>query len=257
MYGGCAPGYAYAVAPPQPKGRVGSLCGSVAIVVALVFFLWWLFSSSGDSGKTCVVQVASSDRPREELLIYGDAQQKSCAAPVAPRPKSNLSLEAVTQGATAPLDVGSPLVGSLGGLNLRDSSLGTSLDGAFEMSDVTKEYMEAYNPTGLASVMPAGWKSQKPSCEGAGAGAFAEFSRYSISPEAVAKSENMRSVLRLSENTRQQMSRTLGSDSLLRNAVTPIGPYPVGDRAMLWNDSSVRQAYIAAATGAFPSLGDC
>jgi hypothetical protein len=165
-------------------------------------------------------------------------------------------VESLAQGATVPLDVQAPLVTSIGGLNLRGGAGGTSLAGAFEMTDVGQEYMAAYNPTGLASVMPAGWKTQKPNCEGSGAGAFSEFSRYSISPEAVAKSENMRSVLRLSENTRHQLSRTLGLDSLLRNAITPIGPYPIGDKAMLWNDSSVRQGYIAASTGFFPSVSE-
>ena len=35
---------------------------------------------------------------------------------------------------------------------------------------------------------------------------------------------------------------------------TEEGPSPIGDNAMLWNDSSVRQNYIAAATGRFPEV---
>lgn len=275
-YGRCGGGFGYPTAPLR-SSRLGSACGSIALFVLLVVVVWWLFSGKSQEPEVfrCVDDLRTPRRSSEgevDLLLYGEAARAAqahtpvahpgsgCAEPSAtatPRMHPSSAGAAVQEGATVPQSVQAPHLASHGGLDVRGGSFGTELNGAFEMSDVTKEYMEAYNPTGLASVMPAGWKSEKPQHEAAGAGAFAEFSRYSISPEAVAKSENMRAVLRLSENTRQQMSRTLGSESLLRNAVTPIGPYPVGDKAMLWNDSSVRQAYIAAATGSFPSLDYC
>ena len=148
------------------------------------------------------------------------------------------------------------MVASVGGLNMQSGDRGTSLQGAFDMTEAGKEFMQAYNPTGLASVMPAGWRTTKPTCQNAGDENYAEWSRYSLSPQAVARSENMKAVLRLSENTRQGLSRTLGQQSLLRNAVTPIGPQPIGNNAFIFQDSSQRQAYIAAATGSFPSVSD-
>lgn len=137
----------------------------------------------------------------------------------------------------------------------------TALDSAFDMSDAGREYLEAYQPKGLSSVMPAGWKSGKSGVDGEAddseTGPFAEFSRYSITPQAVERSEKLRSVLRLSENTRQGQGRTLGFQSLLRNLVTPIGPQPIGDKAMLWNDSSTRQGFIADSIGKFPDVANC
>ena len=142
---------------------------------------------------------------------------------------------------------------------------GASFAGAFDMEDAGKEYLATYSPSGLAAVMPAGWKgvegganAHHPSSALSSSGdPFSEFSRYSVSPQAVARSENLRGVMRLSENTRQGQGRTLGYQSLLRNYVTPIGPQPIGDKAMLWNDSSSRQAYIASSTGKFPELDAC
>lgn len=190
-----------------------------------------------------------------DLKVYGDNCQDPNPAPLPPR-------AGLINGATVPLDIGvGPNVASIGGLNLRGSgAAGTALAGAFDLTEPGQEYMAAYNPTGLASVMPAGWRTDAANpgkCASLGDGSYAEFSRYSISPEAVARSENMRSVLRLSENTRQGLGRTLGYQSLLRNYVTPVGPQPIGDKAVLFNDSSVRQSYIAAVQGSFPSLGLC
>ena len=85
---------------------------------------------------------------------------------------------------------------------------------------------------------------------------YSEFNRYAIAPTQMKRAETMRSVLRLGELSRDGLSRTLGQRSLLRDFVTPLGPNPVGESAMLWNDSSVRQSYIAAATGRFPEVAE-
>lgn len=192
--------------------------------------------------------------------LYGD-MMRGCDDPKAAASTLAQREPGIVGGATVPLDVGPPRVASLGGLNMPGSvEAGTALAGAFDFTEPGKEYLAAYNPTGLASVMPAGWRSDGANpakCASTGDGSYAEFSRYSISPEAVARSENMKSVLRLSENTRQGLGRALGYQSLLRNYVTPVGPQPIGDKSMLFNDSSVRQSYIAAVTGTFPDLGLC
>jgi hypothetical protein len=257
----------------------------------MILGMWWLCSKSGDIGSSTsgkipllveneelIVVEESAEVPLKKKAasqvqknlppqlksLYGDMMRgggESCseAKPVASAFAHHHS--SAIGGATAPLVVDSPLATSLGGLNMPGSaSTGTALASAFEMTAPGKEYMDAYNPTGLASVMPAGWRSDAADpkkCASTGDASYAEFSRYSITPEAVARSENMRSVMRLSENTRQGLGRTLGYQSLLRNYVTPIGPQPIGDKSMLWNDSSVRQGYIAAVQGSFPPLGLC
>lgn len=257
----------------RPTGSSGgSWCGILLFVFLLAVGLWWICSSPVKQPLLVEEVVAEGSSPRQRTLpFYGNSSNPAygsshgaaggdvaCSDPgvVPSQTRANAG------GATAPLDVGPPRVSSIGGLNLPGSSAaGTALSGAFEMTDAGKEYLAAYNPTGLASVMPAGWRADaaagKDCSKSGGAEAYAEFSRYSISPEAVARSENMRSVLRLSENTRQGMGRTLGYQSLLRNYVTPVGPQPIGDKSMLFNDSSVRQSYIASVTGSFPDLGLC
>lgn len=206
---------------------------------------------------------ASKDKNPQLKTVYGDMMGggRSCSDPKVAASTLAQRHPGIVGGVTTPLDVASPLVTSIGGLNMPGSfAAGTALSGAFDLTEPGKEYMAAYNPTGLASVMPAGWRADAANpakCASMGDGSYAEFSRYSISPEAVARSENMKSVLRLSENTRQGLGRTLGYQSLLRNYVTPVGPQPIGDKAMLFQDSSVRQSYIAAVTGSFPDLGLC
>lgn len=269
----CNPSASYwAAGPPTASSSSGSWCGVLLFIFLLAIGLWWICSGSSKGTPLLVEEIqVKEDGPkgklkeRIDLLAYGDAHTGgSCSDPgvLANQAKD---FGSVLGGATAPLDVGPPRVASIGGLNLPGSAAaGTALAGAFDLTEPGQEYMAAYNPTGLASVMPAGWRSSADAkgadCKaaaGAGGDSYAEFSRYSISPEAVARSENMRSVLRLSENTRQGMGRTLGYQSLLRNYVTPVGPQPIGDKSMLFNDSSVRQSYIASVTGTFPDLGLC
>jgi hypothetical protein len=277
----------------KPSSRRGSWCGAVVFFIFLIVGLWWLCSKPSESVSRIPVLVeevtvdveehgqeergvhaqpglktttVSKEKTHPKLkTLYGDmmgsGSGRGCTDPKVAASDLARRHPSIVGGATVPLDVASPLVSSIGGLNMPGSvDAGTALSGAFDMTEPGKEYMAAYNPTGLASVMPAGWRADAANpakCASTGDGSYAEFSRYSISPEAVARSENMKSVLRLSENTRQGMGRTLGYQSLLRNYVTPVGPQPIGDKSMLWNDSSVRQSYIAAVTGSFPDLGLC
>jgi hypothetical protein len=270
----------------RPSTGRGTWCGAVVFFLLLIVGLWWMCSKPSEAvtqlpvlveeevlevdergpakhAQPCHKRGPSKEKMPQLKTLYGDMMGggRGCSDPKVAASTLAHRHPGIVGGATVPLDVASPLVASIGGLNMPGSvDAGTALAGAFDMTEPGKEYMAAYNPTGLASVMPAGWRSDaaNPSkCASTGDGSYAEFSRYSISPEAVARSENMKSVLRLSENTRQGMGRTLGYQSLLRNYVTPVGPQPIGDKSMLWNDSSVRQSYIAAVTGSFPDLGLC
>ena len=134
---------------------------------------------------------------------------------------------------------------------------GWTLDAnTFAPSQDSEDYYKHFKPVSLEATMPMGWRAaQDPAkCASGEENIYSEFSRYAISPNQMKRAENMRSVLRLGELSRDGLSRTLGQRSLLRDFVTPLGPNPVGDSAMLWNDSSVRQNYIASATGRFPDV---
>lgn len=134
---------------------------------------------------------------------------------------------------------------------------GWTLDSnTFAPSQDSEDYYKHFKPVSLESTMPMGWRAaQDPAkCSAGEEDLYSEFSRYAISPKQMKRAENMRSVLRLSELSRDGLSRTLGQRSLLRDFITPLGPSPLGDSAMLWNDSSVRQNYIAAAVGRFPEV---
>lgn len=256
--------------PPQGCRSGPSWCGAVVVFVLVLGLVWWLSSSgSGPGGASASLPLAQAQPrpapPRGDCALPGGDESLYGAALRAPRasacsdsqPTPPHVVDSAPLGPTVPLDVGGhPTVASVGGLDLQSSDRGTSLHGAFDMTEAGKEFMQAYNPTGLASVMPAGWRAEKPACQNNGDAGHAEWSRYSLSPLAVARSENLKAVMRVSENTRQGLSRTLGQQSLLRNAVTPIGPQPIGSHAFIFQDSSVRQAYIAAATGSFPSVSD-
>lgn len=222
----------------------GSWCGTLLFIFLLAVSLWWICS-----GPKAKVPILIDEVVKRDQIVLGETACRAVAREGLPYGDAR---------ATVPLSAGAPMVASVGGLNLPgNASTGSALSGAFDMTEPGQEYMAAYNPTGLASVMPAGWRAGGLDAKAPSNDAYAEFSRYSITPEAVARSENVRSALRLSENTRQGMGRTLGYQSLLRNYVTPVGPQPIGDKSMLFNDSSVRQSYIASVTGAFPDLGQC
>ena len=138
---------------------------------------------------------------------------------------------------------------------------GNALDAnTFQVSEDTEAYYKVFKPVSLESTMPMGWRTApEDAAKNRAAGeedVYSEFNRYAIAPTQMKRAETMRSVLRLGELSRDGLSRTLGQRSLLRDFVTPLGPNPVGESAMLWNDSSVRQSYIAAATGRFPEVAE-
>lgn len=214
-------------------GNGRPLC-MVAFIVIICVIAWWLWPR-----RRCELGASNESRPFNE--------------PLGQLPSDHGPLVSTCQNTTAPKPTVTELA-SVGGPTVPTSmasDLGASLTAnTYSMSQETRDYYDHFQPVALESSMPQGWRTgiTEENCDPA----FSEFSRYAISPKQMKKAEDMRSVLRLSEMSRDGLSRTLGQRSLLRDFVTPLGPQPVGNQAMLWNDSSVRQNYIAAATGKFP-----
>jgi hypothetical protein len=138
--------------------------------------------------------------------------------------------------------------------------------GAFAPSDASAEFYATFQPSNLSSMMPANWRTNSQKCAGVSDAQsgdapvkanFDEFSRYTVSPSQVKKAETLRGTIRLAELTSTRNSRTLGAPSLLRNAVTPLSPIPNGSDIFIFNDSSIRQGHIAAATGRYPEDISC
>jgi hypothetical protein len=247
-------------------------------VLALVLLGIWLFWSPTQRGNDIRSVYGATGEPAQGAKSNGPAQgaaQKQaspqpsdaaagslpaahaplagqCRNPQAPEPQPAGSgrKAAVTPGVHSSL-AEAPRISAAAG----DS--GWTLDAStFAPSQDSEDYYKHFKPVSLETTMPMGWRAtQDPEKRSAGEeDLYGEFSRYTISPNQMKRAESMRSVLRLSELSRDGLSRTLGQRSLLRDFVTPLGPSPVGDSAMLWNDSSVRQNYIASATGRFPDV---
>ena len=124
-------------------------------------------------------------------------------------------------------------------------------DMTYSPSSDTAQYYTEFHPNSLENTMPAGWRSNAKNIDD---GVYKEFNRYVVSPSHMKKAEAIRSSLRLGQLSRDGLSRSLGQRSLLRDYVTPMGPNPLNNTAMLFNDSSVRQNQIASATGQYPDL---
>jgi hypothetical protein len=251
--------------PASVVKRRGSWCMPVFLFVLLAVGLLWLtsvptvYTSSLSTPPVIVdetIQIIDDAVNRDDLpgpqarpqlrTLYGDMMSGKGHVPTR-----------VPRGPSEPMHAE---VQEMGGVRPTTSITNLLASGAFELSDPGKEYMAAYNPTGLASVMPAGWRAPASSEEGGDSApdkSYSEFSRYSITPEAITRSENIRSVMRFSENTRQGLGRTLGYQSLLRNFVTPVSARPLSDQSMLWNDSTIRQGYISGSGQDLPPVCPC
>lgn len=243
----------------------GTWCGVGGLL--LVLFLVWLFWPScastygsalsravaGDALKPQSLPAHSSHHTAQaaQAAQVAQAAQAVHAAVEQPRP-DHARAEQPQARPTVPRPVQAPMISSV----LQGAA---PLDESFQPSAETSEYYKYFQPQSLESAMPAGWRAaENPNkCAGDGEDVYSEFSRYAISPNQMKRAENMRSVLRLSESSRDGLSRTLGQRSLLRDFVTPIGASPIGNSAFVFSDSSVRQNYIASATGKFPEVANC
>lgn len=271
----------FITSPQQSSLCRSSICGIVFlfILIAVLWFFWLPARPPTEMivektpqksyGSTTIptVQTDVPTRPYNQPMgdlkqTVGSAQANvGCVNPQAPSiitPTNGNNLQMANSNIAIPTvpqnpQVSSPMIAAnvaIGGAPLDSSTYG--------LSEESSEYYKHFKPISLESTMPMGWRSSTNStnCGSTGDDIYNEFSRYAISPNQMKRAENMRSVLRLSESSRDGLSRTLGQRSLLRDFVTPLGPSPIGDNAMLWNDSSVRQNYIASATGRFPTVAE-
>ena len=241
--------------PAYPAQSGSRSCG-VWLVALLVFIAgWWLYSMSGNCGGA---------------KTYGEARDLRCALPGGGEPREKQNMADLRAGAMQPVQgylshstASSGAADPSGTLtstaNVAFPSGAPFLDGAFEPSDTTAEFYNTFNPQSLSQMMPSNWRQDGESCKSLDAdkGQFSQFSRYSISPDKVKKSEGMRGMMRLRENTMTTNSKTLGMPNLLLNAVHPLRATPIGANQFIFQDSQLRQAYIAAATGSFPTETSC
>ena len=250
---------------PAPDAGGSGWCALLGLL-CLALVLTWLWAQR----PACAVgprRRAAPDLPYYGAALRGAPDLSHHAAALRGAPDANSaplgaarSLDEPRSGSVSdalpqiPVGVDSPrLSGALVGGNQG----GTSLDlDTYTPSQTTSEFYSVFKPVALEATMPMGWRATGPSEKPDDTNIYNEFSRYAISPNQMKRAENMRSVLRLGESSRDGLSRTLGQRSILRDFITPLGPNPIGDKAMLWNDSSVRQNYIASTTGKFPEVSE-
>jgi hypothetical protein len=259
----------YAYAPPQaPSSQQGLYLIGLLLFVA---FCVWFFSPpcagvyGASQGGTPQHQAADGPPQRPFNQPHGSlpapaaaaSGNRGCANSQAKREPARGPTRAENDSWGAAVPTGNSQSPRVPASLFSSTAAGSPIDDAtYAASPETAQYYEHFKPVSLESTMPMGWRSPGSSaeCGGADDELYGEFSRYAITPNQMKRAENMKSVLRLGELSREGLSRTLGQRSLLRDYVTPLGPSPIGDSAMLWNDSSVRQNYIASATGRFPEV---
>jgi hypothetical protein len=263
----------YQFGPPRTGANAGG-CILVLLLVLFVVACIWMCAAQGSNKK----------------IVLGDAQGRDmrCGIPESEAARPAMSPQELRRHATetfvrAPVpNAGSGINNSIGrvpftpnlGIPTPDEMFGSRAmaggtpyqAGAFAPSDASAEFYATFQPSSLSSMMPANWRPSGQNCGAvapAQAGAspvdtnFDEFSRYTVSPSQVQKAETLRGTIRLAELTSTRNSRTLGEPSLLRNAVTPLSPVPIGSNAFVFNDSSQRQGFIASATGRYPDEISC
>lgn len=271
----------YIMAPAQPsRGRGG--CIALVLIVVFVCIAMWMCSTRSPKvygagpreDLRCGVPTSGIDeRAAENVARMTPEQLRRRATQTyinAAQPNAGTGINNSIGRAVSTPNVGLPLADEVTPAGKALSASAPYLDDSFAPSQATAEFYQTFNPISLSSLMPANWRPTGKNCgavapasaaQAAGTAPadtrFDEFSRYTIAPDQVQRAETMRGTIRLSELTNTRNSRTLGMPSLLRNYVTPTGPTPIGNDAMLWNDSQQRQGYIAAATGRYPDQIGC
>ncbi len=251
-------GYDVYPSTQQPSRPGLRNCALWIIVLLLLLFGWWLCAGSSLYGE-------------RTIKAYGD--RMGCALPQASSTDSVQPSSSDQRGtASSPVSgyVAHPgssqntpdPVGTLSFTpNVSFPSGAPYMANSFAPSSATAEFYQTFNPQSLSQMMPASWrpqqaKGQKESCDPQDP-RFNAFSRYTISPEAVQRAENMEGIIRLRESSMTTNSKALGMPNLLGNAVIPLKAVPIGDSAFFCNDSQLRQGYIASATGAYPVETNC
>lgn len=271
----------------RPNGGSSKAGGCIALVLIVVFIciaLWMcssrkrgntkLYGANARQDLRCAVPTTGIDEAAQEAVAKMTPEQMRRRATQtyinAAQPNAASGINNSIGRAPSTPNAGMPLSDEVTPAGRRSATSAPYLDDAFAPSQATAEFYQTFNPISLSSLMPANWRPTGKNCgavgpvsaaEAAGTAPadtrFDEFSRYTIAPDQVQRAETMRGTIRLSELTNTRNSRTLGMPSLLRNYVTPTGPTPIGNDAMLWNDSQQRQGYIAAATGRYPDQIGC
>jgi hypothetical protein len=215
------------------------ICTTLIVIIVIMCMGWFCMGNRGGNDEPPPGQ----DPPTPYTPTYG--------SPIGPDyepPGRQLvgggSVEGY--GSTSPGNIASHL-------NFNSGVLDDSL---WSDSKETKHYYDTVSDTNLSNLMPGSW-SGKPTDDCAKDDS-SEFARFSVSPKAMKKSEELRGFMRLYEETRSPSGRITGQVSLLRNAVTPLkNPIPIGDTQFTFNDSQGRQDLIAAAMGDYPSDTSC
>lgn len=266
------PAFQYAAAgfPSQDRGG-----GCILIVLLVLFVGMLLFCCLGRQRPPARLHGAAapprdlrcgipgSEAPHPDMSQDEMRRRSTETAVIAPVPNAStgISNSAGRVGSTPNMGLPTPdqVIGSRAGGAPFQSS-------AFAPSEISAEFYATFQPSSLSQMMPANWRPNGQNCGAvapAQAGAspvntnFDEFSRYAVVPSQVQKAETLRGTIRLAELTNTRNSKTLGEPSLLRNAVTPLSPIPIGSTAFPWGDSQSRQGYIAAATGRYPDDVGC
>jgi hypothetical protein len=104
----------------------------------------------------------------------------------------------------------------------------------------------------LKSLMPSSWRGG-----GTDKGGDAAFSKHSVDPERVLRSQRSMGLVRLPQSSRGSMGRSLGQTSILREAVTPLSAIPVGGSVFFSNDSEARLARAVEINGSYPEKLCC
>jgi hypothetical protein len=272
MEASCVGGYQFA----QPCNGNNNAGGCVLIVLLVLFVVACIWMCVAQGGK--------------KKLVMGDAigRDLRCGIPESEAARPTMSPEELRKHATETF-VRAPVPNASSGINnsigmvpftpnlgspTSDEMIGSRAmaggtpyqAGAFAPSDTSAEFFATFQPSSLSSMMPANWRPSGQNCGAvapAQAGAspvdanFDEFSRYTVAPSQVQRAETLRGTIRLAELTSTRNARTLGESSLLRNAVTPLSPIPIGSNAFVFSDSQARQGFIAAATGRYPDEIGC
>lgn len=280
---GVVPGY-YNSSGAGTNGGGSAGCILIVLLVLFVVACIWMCVSKGSGGG----------HKKKHHMLMGDAQLRDpgrdmrCGIPESEARRPNMTPDELRRYASQTAiraqvpNASSGIVNSIGtvpftpnlGNPTPDETIGSrAMAGgtpyqasAFSPSDTSAEFYQTFQPSSLSSMMPANWRPTGQNCGAvapAQAGAspvdtnFDEFSRYTVAPSQVQKAETLRGTIRLAELTHTRNSRTLGAPSLLRNAVTPLSPIPIGSNAFVFNDSQQRQGWIAAATGRYPDEIGC
>ena len=250
---------------PRPQSRWGTCMGVFLFVLFVGLIAMFLLPGQGGGAGFCS-GCAGGDRRHasEEVIVdrrFGTASCDTKTADIVAHPQRGQETPYVPPGTDATSAVDTPNVYPVSS-RLNNPHFTTYNQNVYAPSEDFEAYLSSFNPTGLSDQMPLNWRAGGDvGCEKRDADGSKEewesFGRYSITPQQFRKAEKLDRLMALGLNTREGNAKALGLPSLLHNSLMATSPVPIGNDAFIFNDSSLRQAYIAQATGSFPSLSQC